>query len=360
MSSALPTQIKHPVNFGSDNVSGAAPEVLAAISAANAGSALPYGDDPWTERLQAKMMVLFDHPRPVTVLPVITGTAANALVLATMTPPWGAIYCHVESHVYLEECGAPEFFSGGAKLVPLPGAHGKLTPDVVAQALARSGAGDVHRVQPAVLSITQPTEAGTIYSPGEIRALADLAHSHGLKVHMDGARLANAVARLSCDPADITWRAGVDGMSFGGTKNGAVSAEAAIFFDSSAVPAARYLRKRAGHLFCKMRYSSAQLEALITDGLWIRHAAHANRLASELADGLARVPGVRLVHPVQVNEVFLEIPHPVIEALLAAGFYFYPPDPSGVVRLVTSFDTRESDVTSFVAVALRPTAPPPV
>jgi threonine aldolase len=348
------------VNFGSDNISGAALEVLAAISAANAGSALPYGDDPWTKRLQVKLTVLFDHPDPVTVLPVITGTAANALVLATMTPPWGAIYCHADAHVYLDECGAPEFFSGGAKLVPLPGSHGKLTPDVVAYALARSGAGDVHSTQPAVLSITQPTEAGTIYSPGEIRALTDLAHSHGLRVHMDGARLANAVARLGCRPGDITWRAGVDGMSFGGTKNGAVSAEAAIFFDSSDAPAARHLCKRAGHLFSKMRYSSAQLEALITDGLWIRHAAHANRLASQLAEGLMRVPGVRVVHPVEVNEVFVEIPRSVIEALLTAGFYFNPPDPNGVVRLVTSFDTREPDVASFVAVALRHAALVPV
>jgi threonine aldolase len=341
------------VNFGSDNVTGAAPEVLAAINAANVGAASPYGDDPWTLRLQAAMTAMFGHPRPIVVLPVNTGTAANALALATTTPPWGAIYCHLEAHIYVEECGAVEFYSGGAKLIPLPGQHGKLTPEVLREALARAGVGDVHRVQPAALSISQPTEAGTIYKPEEIRALTDLAHTRGLRVHMDGARFANAVARLGCEPADITWRVGIDSLSFGGTKNGAVSAEAAVFFDSAAIGAATYIRKRAGQLLSKMRYSSAQLGALINDGLWIRHAEHANRLASMLAEGLARLPGVRLVHPVEVNEVFLEIPPSIATALLAAGFFFYPPDPNGVTRLVTSFDTREADVESFVSVASR-------
>jgi threonine aldolase len=341
------------VNFGSDNVSTAAPQLLSAISAANVGAAAPYGDDPWTERLQVEMTDLFDHDSPIAVLPVNTGTAANALALATMTSPWSAIYCHELAHIYVEECGAVEFYSGGAKLIPLPGPHGKLTPDVLNEALARAGVGDVHRVQPAALSISQPTELGTIYKPGEIKALADLAHANGLRVHMDGARLANAVARLGCKPADITWRAGIDALSFGGTKNGGVSAEAAIFFDSTATRQAIYIRKRAGQLSSKMRYCSAQLLALISDGLWIRHAAHANRLASALAEGLARVPGVRLVHPVEVNEVFLEIPRSITEALLAEGFFFYPPDPNGITRLVTSFDTRESDVASFVSVASR-------
>ena len=337
------------MSFASDNVSGAAPEILAAIAAANIGTALPYGDDPWTKRLEQHMATLFAHD--LSVLPVSTGSAANALILASMVPPWGAIYCHRDAHINIDECGAPEFFSGGAKIVPLAGGNGKLHPDALADALARSGAGDVHRVQPAALSISQPTEAGTVYTPAEIQSLADLAHNHGMRVHLDGARLANAVAWLGCHPADTTWRAGVDALSFGGTKNGAVCAEAAVFFDVGAAVGAQFRRKRAGHLMCKMRYCSAQLDALITDGLWIRHATHANRLAAQLADELSRVPGVRLVYPADVNEVFVEMPRTVIDGLLADGFQFYPPDVDGVVRLVTSFDSREADVAAFVAAA---------
>ncbi len=339
------------MSFASDNVSGAAPEVLAAIAAANVGIASPYGDDPWTKQLERHMEALFEHS--LSVLPVSSGSAANALILASMAPPWGAIYCHRDAHINIDECGAPEFFSGGAKVVPLAGANGKLRPDSLADALARSGVGDVHRVQPAALSISQPTEVGTVYTPHEIQALTDLAHHHGMRVHLDGARLANAVARLGCQPADTTWRVGVDALAFGGTKNGAICAEAAVFFDVDAATSVQYRRKRAGHLMCKMRYCSAQLDALITDGLWIRHATHANRLAAQLADGLAGVPGVRLVYPTEVNEVFVEIPRAMIDGLLADGFHFYPPDADGVVRLVTSFDSREADVTAIVAAAAR-------
>jgi threonine aldolase len=347
-----PSQLgARPVNFASDNVSNAAPEILAAIASANVGTALPYGEDTWTERLQTRMQGLFEHP--ATVVPVATGTAANALILATMAAPWGAIYCHADAHINIDECGSPEFYSGGAKIVPLAGIHGKISPTALADALRRAGAGDVHRVQPAALSISQPTELGTVYSPQEIRALADLAHAHGLRVHLDGARFANAVAQLGCEPAATTWRVGVDAMSFGGTKNGAVCAEAAVFFDAQLLQTAYYRRKRAGHLMCKMRYCSAQLEALITNGLWLRHASRANRAAAQLGDGLATVPGVRLVHPVEVNEVFVEMPSAMIQEILAEGFFFYPPDPDGVVRLATSFNSREADVAALVDAARR-------
>jgi threonine aldolase len=348
------------VNFASDNVVGAAPEVLAALAAANQGPAIPYGADPWTERLEIRVSAVFEHA--AAVFPVSTGSAANALALAALSPPYGAIYSYEGAHVQIDECGAPEFYTGGAKLVSLPGAHGKLTPETVARALADGGAGDVHHVQPAALSITEATEAGTVYTPVEVRALAAVAHAHGLRVHMDGARLANAVVALGCAPADVTWRAGVDVVSLGGTKNGAIAAEAVIFFDPSLAATVGYRRKRGGHLLSKMRYCAAQLDALLTDGLWLRHAAHANRLAARLGAGLARVQGARLMHPVDANEVFATLPMPMIDGLLADGFYFYRYPPGDVVRFVTAFDTVEAHVDALLESAHRhatgPRSPP--
>lgn len=336
------------MNFMSDNVAGAAPEIMAALLAANEGTAPSYGADPISKRLEQRFADLFG--RPVAIFPVATGTAANALALAQFTPPWGAVYCHADAHIQADECGAPEMFSGGAKLVPLPGPHGKLSPDILVAALDRAPKGFVHAVQPAALSLTQATEAGTVYRPDEVAALADIAHRHGLSVHMDGARFANAVAHLGCDPAEVTWRAGVDALSFGATKNGALGAEAVIFFDPAKAADFAYRRKRSAHLFSKMRFLSAQLDAYLADGLWLRLAAHANAMAARLAQGLAALPGVTLAHPVEANEIFAALPEAMITHLQAHGAGFYRWD-GQVVRLVTAWNTPADDVEHFLALA---------
>ncbi|SNS39737.1 MULTISPECIES: low specificity L-threonine aldolase [unclassified Azospirillum] len=336
------------MNFMSDNVAGAAPEIMAALLQANGGTAPSYGADAITKRLEQRFADLFG--RAVAVFPVATGTAANALALAQFTPAWGAIYCHAEAHIQADECGAPEMFSGGAKLVPLPGPHGKLSPDTLAAALDRAPKGFVHAVQPAALSLTQATEAGTVYCPDEVAALAEIAHRHGLSVHMDGARFANAVAHLGCDPAEVTWRAGVDALSFGATKNGALGAEAVIFFDPAKAADFAYRRKRSAHLFSKMRFLSAQLDAYLADGLWLRLAAHANAMAARLAQGLAALPGVTLAHPVEANEIFAALPEAMITHLQTHGAGFYRWD-GQVVRLVTAWNTPAADVEHFLALA---------
>ena len=337
------------MNFRSDNVAGIAPEILAAIAAANAGTAPSYGADAFTERVQRRIAELFEHE--VAVFPVATGTAANALALAALTPPWGAIYCHEAAHIQADECGAPEFFSGGAKLLPLAGADAKLTPAAVAAAMIEQGV--VHHAQPAAISISETTEVGTIYRPAEIAALAALARRHGLALHMDGARFANAVAALGCSPAELSWRAGVDALSLGATKNGALAAEAVVFFDPARAADLAFRRKRGGHLFSKMRFLSAQLDAYLSDRLWLRNAAHANRMASLLSTGLAALPDAVLRHPTEANEVFIELPEAAISALEAAGFGFHRWGGAGsrCLRLVTAFDTREADVAACIAAA---------
>lgn len=335
------------MNFRSDNVSGIAPEILAAIAAANAGDAPSYGADAITERVSRRFAELFEHD--VAVFPVATGTAANALALAAVTPPWGVVFCHEESHVQTDECGAPEFYAGGAKLIGLPGAHAKLARAAIEARMIEAGA--VHHAQPAAISLSQATEAGTLYTPEDVAALGDVARRHGLALHMDGARFANAVAALGCAPADITWRGGVDVLSFGATKNGALAAEAVIFFDPAKAADFGYRRKRGGHLFAKMRFLSAQLDAYLADGLWLANARHANRMAARLAQGLAAVAGARLPHPTEANEVFVELPEPAIRALAAAGFGFYRwgGESSACVRLVTAFDTTPAAVDAFIA-----------
>ena len=341
------------MNFCSDNVTGVAPEIMAALAAANEGAAMPYGNDECSQRLEAKFSDLFETA--VTVFPVATGSAANALALSVMAPPFGAIYCHAESHINVDECGAPEFYTGGAKLVTLTGSHGKIYAADLAAVLARSGAGVVHHVQPAAVSLTQASEAGTVYSVDEVHDIAEITHAHSLSLHMDGARFANAVVSLGCSPADITWRAGVDVLTFGATKNGAMAAEGVVFFNQSLAETFSYRRKRSGHLFSKMRFLSAQLEAYITDDLWIRNAAHANQMAATLAAGLTSLPGAHLCHSVEANEIFIQLPEAVIEGLVADGFRFYrwEGEHSTTLRLVTAFNTREEDVTAFLEAARR-------
>jgi threonine aldolase len=343
------------MNFGSDNMSGVHPEILEAIIKANVGAAPSYGFDDWTCRAERRFCEIFE--RDVEVYFVATGGAANALALAQLCPPWGMILCHEEAHIQMDECGAPEFYAGGAKLLPIAGGEGKLTPAAVTAALGGFPSRPPHGMPPAALSISQASECGRVYTAAEVRALADIAKGAGLALHMDGARFANALAALGVSPAEATWKAGVDALSFGGTKNGCLMAEAVIFFDPAHTQGMAYRRKRAGQLASKMRYLSAQFEAYFADGLWLRLAAHANAMARRLADGLALIPGCRVWRPTEANEVFASFPPAVADRLRAAGASFYPwvtpGDPSGGVmqRLICSWATEPGDVDRFLAVA---------
>lgn len=339
------------MNFSSDNAAGVSPEIMAALEAANRGPANAYGADEISRRLDGLFADLFE--REVAVFPVATGTAANALALACLTPPWGVVYCHAEAHVEVDECGAPEFYSGGAKLSLLPGADAKLDADALEAALAAAPKGVEHHAQPAAVTITQASEAGAAWRPDEIARIGAIAKRHGVALHMDGARFANAAAFLGLSPAALTWRSGVDVLSFGATKNGAMAAEAVVFFDPARAAEFRYRRKRAGHLFSKLRFLSAQLEAYLTDGLWLRNARRANACARRLADGLARLPGARLAHPCEANEVFAELPEATIARLAkaGAGFHRWGGPTSPVVRFVCAFDTPDADIDALLALA---------
>jgi threonine aldolase len=327
------------VRFLSDNTASACPEILAALAAANHGRVPPYGDDEWSRRLDRSFSDFFGTE--VRAFAVTTGTAANALSLATLSPPYGAIFAHQEAHIAVDECGAPGFFTGGAQLVLLPGEHGRLAPDHFRDTLAAHPI-DLHRVQAAVLSLTQPTELGAAYHRNDLTHLAQIAHERGLKVHMDGARFANAVAFLNCHPGDITWRAGIDVLSFGATKNGALAAEAVVFFDRNLVGDFERHRKRAGHLLSKSRYAAVQLLTYLESGLWLRNAERTNRLAQRIG----RAAGRMLLHPVEANEVFLRPGIERRQQLRAQGFEFYDwgPEARGAARLVVSWDQPEEEV----------------
>ncbi|MDE2219854.1 MAG: low specificity L-threonine aldolase [Gammaproteobacteria bacterium] len=338
-------------SFASDNVAPAAPEVMAALARVNQGTVHSYGDDPETRRLTGLAQRTFEAE--LAIYPVATGTAANALALAVLAPPYGGIYCDAVAHVNTDECGAPEFYAGGAKLLPLTTADGRLRASQLAAPIAHAREMGVHHVAPAALSLSQATEWGTVYGLQQLRELTAAAHAHGLSVHMDGARFANAVAHLGCTPAEASWRSGVDVLSFGATKNGALAAEAVIFFRADMARDFELRRKRAGQLWSKLRYMSAQLTALLEDGLWLRHGRHANALAARLAQGL-QVRGIGLVQPVEANEVFAVLPAQRIAALRAAGFEFYEwpaarPDRQPVVRLVTAYDMVAADVDALLA-----------
>lgn len=339
------------MNFASDNTAPMHPKVLAAIGRANAGTAMPYGNDPLAAQVEKKLAELFG--RECAVFLVSTGTAANALSIAAACPPWGAVYCHPEAHVDDDECGAPEFYTGGAKLVGVEGAHGKLSAASLDAALAGAGKGTVHHVQPALLSLTNATEAGTVYTPAETAALAEVAHRHGLKVHLDGARFANALAHLGCSAADATWKSGVDILSFGATKNGCMAAEAIVVFDKALAETLAFRRKRAGHLFSKMRFLAAQMDAYLDGGLWLELARHSNAMAKRLAEGLQAIPGARLSHPVEANEIFVELPEKAVAATEAAGYRSYRWNGPGtqVLRLVSAWSTKPEDVEGFVKTA---------
>ena len=348
------------MNFASDNVSAAAPEILEAVARENAGPATPYGGDEATARVAARLSEIFE--REATVHLVSTGTAANAITLGCLCPPWAQVYSHAQAHIEADECGAPEFFTGGAKLTLMPGAHAKIDAEALEAKLAAPVRG-VHQVQRGALSLTQATELGAVYRPEEIARLSAAARACGLPVHMDGTRFANALARLGCAPAEISWKAGVDALCLGATKNGAFAAEAMILFGETRARdwELQLRRKRGGHLFSKMRFLAAQMEAWLADDLWLRLAARANAMADRLAAALAPLPGVRLRHPVEANLLFPEMPVRAHRALQAAGARYYPwpgsesfegPEEAlAGCRLVCSWATTEAEVDAFAGVA---------
>ena len=307
-------------DFRSDNVGGVAPELLEALAAANKGAAAPYGDDDFTRAMTARFCATFE--RDLHAFPLSTGTGANCVALAALANAYGAVYCHETAHINVYECGAPELFTG-AKLVGLPGAGYKLHADELDAALALAGRGNPTRVQPFALNLTQPTDFGTLYTLDEIRSLAAVAHRHGLLVHLDGARFANAIVALGCRPADMTWRAGVDIVSFGATKNGAMNAEAVLAFDAGIAARLPYLLKRGGQVVSKARFISAQLERYLADDRWLERARDSNAHASRLAQRLRAIPGVELIGAVEVNMLFARLPAAAVDALDRGPFRYY-------------------------------------
>lgn len=332
------------IELRSDNAAGVAPEILAAVAAANAGSALAYGGDELTARLHDVVREVFEHPT-ARVFPVTSGTAANSLALSSATPPWGAVLCHPTAHIITAEGGATSLFGGGAVMQAVAGDHALIDPGALQSALAAVRWGDPHESQPSVLSLTLPSDLGTLYRPEQVAALSAIARERGLRVHVDGARLANAVAALDCAPADLTWRAGVDLLSLGATKNGALSAEAIVVFDEDLADQLVFRTKRSGHVTSKMRFQSAQLIAYLTDGLWLRLAGAANARMAELSSGLSAIEGVRLLEPVEANLAFVELPAGSIDALTADGLLFYRTGDTEI-RLVTSWQTSAEEVTT--------------
>ncbi len=344
------------MDFVSDNWAGASDKVMDALVAANAGMVPAYGADAITQRLERRMCELFE--RDVAVLLVTTGTAANSLAITSHCPPHGAIVCHRSAHINTDECGAPEFF-GSNKLIGLGGAAAKIDPDALAALLSRPTRG-VHHVIPSVLSITQATELGAVYSLAEVRRLADIAKAAGLAVHMDGARLANAAVRLKATPAELTWKAGVDVLTFGATKGGCLMAEAIVLFDPGRYEQLAFLRKRSGQLVSKHRLVSAQFDAWLDGGHWLELAAHANAMAERLAAGMTASTNARIVRVPEANEVFAYLTPDVAGRLKAAGAQFGDWDSSdlepeeragegeGLYRFVTSFRTTAEDVDRFV------------
>jgi threonine aldolase len=336
------------MRFASDNTSGAAPEVMAAIARANQGYERSYGADDAMGRVTALVRDLFEAPEAVVHL-VATGTAANALAIATHCPPWGAVFCQTHAHIAEDECNAPEFYSG-AKLVLVPGDHGKMTPASLSAALTSTGESGVHGVQRGMLSLTNVTEAGTVYAPAEIAALTALARAKGIPCHLDGARFANALVATGASPAEMTWKSGIDVLSLGGTKNGCLGVEGVVLFNPDKAWEFELRRKRGGHLFSKHRFLSAQMEAYLSDDLWLKLATHANRMGQRLVEGLrerqAHVP------PADANMLFPEWPaghHARLEAAGAAYYRFPAPEGRERARLVASWSTTEADVDRFLA-----------
>lgn len=335
------------IDFRSDNVAPASAEIIAATLAANVDTASPYGDDQMSSMLNDCFSDLFETP--VAVFPIATGTAANALSLSTLTRPYGAIYCHSSAHAHISEAGATEMFTGGAKFIALEGEGFRLQASTLSRAIAKSGRGVRNRSQPAAVSVTQTSEFGTVYRLDELAAIANVACDNGLKIHMDGARLANALVTLGCSPADATWRAGVDILSFGCAKNGGLNSDAIVVFNRDLAEDLSYRIRRAGHTWSKMRFPAAQLRAYVRDDLYLRNARRANELAKRIAVGLSGSPNIHLVAPVEANEVFLDLPDTKIQQLDRCGVQFLRRGP-GLIRLVCRFDGSQSDVDRLIEI----------
>ena len=343
------------MNFASDNHYGVHPRILEGLVEANAGSAPAYGGDDWTKKAEEQLSKVFE--KEVRSFLVTTGTAANGLALSALTPPYGAVICHGEAHISVDECNSPEMFTGGAKILGLHGPAGKITPAMIEKTLKSFIRGE-HDPKPAAVSLTNSTELGTTYSPDDVKAISNLIKPRGMKLHMDGARFANAVAGLNVSPAELTWKSGVDVLSFGATKNGAMMLEAVVFFDTKLADDFIYRRMRGGQLVSKGRYLAAQMLAYLKDGLWLENAKLANGLAAQLAEGLGKFKKIRIPNPVQANEVFAVMPRALNDKLLASGakFYDWMPDSLGkaiaddeiFVRFVLSYATPEADVRKFL------------
>ena len=335
-------------DFRSDNVGGVAPELLEALLAANRGTAAPYGDDDFTHAMTARFRHAFEHDGLV-AFPLATGTGANAAALASLANPYGAIYCHETAHINVYECGAPELFTG-AKLVGLASDGYKLHAAALDAALALAGRGNATRVQPYALNLTQPTDFGTLYSIDELTHLSEVAHRHGLLVHLDGARFANAIAAIGCSPAEMTWRAGIDVVSFGATKNGAMNAEAVLVFDPAVAARIPFLMKRGGQVVSKARFLSAQLDRYLADDRWLERARQSNANAARLARRLQAIRGVELIGKVEINMLFARLPDAAVAALDRGPFRYYKlgldqrfvcrhdQEPAGMDLLVTTIE----------------------
>ncbi len=335
------------MNFGSDHVQGVHPRIMQALVEANTGAAPSYCYDDGAAAAQDQLSGIFE--RDVSVFQVMNGTAANGLALSTLVPPHGAVLCHEGSHIMTDECNAPELLTGGAKLVGLAGEDGKITPLAISAKLRNFGH-DEHGPKPTALSIANSTERGTVYRPEDVIALSVVAREHGLRLHMDGARFANALVAARCTPAELTWKAGVDVLSFGGSKNGGMFLEAVVFFDDGLAQDFRFRRKRAAQLVAKGRFLSAQMLAYLKDDLWLSNARHANAMAGTLGEGLRTLKGVRLSHPVEANAVFASMPLRTFEMVQKAGAEFWEFPVAGTAegevhcRFVTSWATTPDDV----------------
>ncbi|MCY4336024.1 MAG: beta-eliminating lyase-related protein [Litoreibacter sp.] len=347
--------------FASDNTSPVHPRVMEALTRANEGYAMPYGNDPIMEEVRATIRDRFEAPEAAVYL-LATGTSANCTALACLCPPWATIFCHTNAHVEEDECGAPEFYTGGSKLTLVGGEHARIDPAKLAHAISHTGRGGVHNVQRGAVSITSPTENGAVYSVAQIEEIARIAKAHDLPLHMDGARFANALVATNASPAEMTWKAGVDAVTLGGTKNGLMGVEAVILFNPKHAWEFELRRKRAGHLFSKHRYLSAQMQAYLQDDLWLEMARTANARAADLSAGILSLSGASLLHPTEANSVFASFTRAAHRRAHAAGakYYLWPFDQSLdgddeemlSARMVCSSCTTEANVDEFLS-ALR-------
>ncbi|MAR79284.1 MAG: low specificity L-threonine aldolase [Rhodospirillaceae bacterium] len=334
-------------NFLSDNVSGISREILEGLNKINHGSANSYGEDDQTKKLQNNANSLFE--KEVSIFPVTSGTAANSIAFASCVPPYGAILCSQESHINQDECNAPEFYTGGAKLVKVKSSVGKIIDANLSNVIENLAPHGIHNAQPILVSITQSTELGTIYTLDEIRSIAKIAKENNILLHMDGARIANAVTSLNCSWADITWKSGVDILSFGATKNGTFGSEAIIYFNKNLSKNVEYYRKRGGHLISKMRFISSQLNSYIETGIWEKNAKNANEMAKTLEKHLNHIVGVDVVYPVESNSVFVKMPDDLVEKLYNRGFAFgqWGKKAKKIYRIMASFDTNKESIINF-------------